>query len=293
MRLLSTPRLLVLTTVLASLWLATPAQLGSAAPLCGGTVLPKAGGGVWQCTLDDEFDGTTLNRNLWVPIVTAESGFHSGPECLIDSPNNVSVGGGVLTLTVRKEAAPFTCQDADSGPFETQYTSEQVATYGTFAQAYGRFEIRAKVPNTPIPGIQESFWLWPNDQGKYGPWPLSGEIDIAEMFSRWNQLVVPYIHYNNYQDPNVTTYNCVISDVGEFHNYAVEWTTDTLTIIYDGQTCLVDKWDPMSPQVKPQPFDQPFIIALTQLLGVEPNPFDPATTPLPASTQVDYVRVWK
>jgi hypothetical protein len=49
----------------------------------------------------------------------------------------------------------------------------------------------------------------------------------------------------------------------------------------------------MAPQTKPQPFDQPFIIALTQLLGVSNNAFDPAKTPLPASTQVDYVRVWK
>jgi beta-glucanase (GH16 family) len=260
-------------------------------PVC--LPMPKATGGLWQCTLDEEFDGTTLNRNLWVPITTAASGFHSGPECLVDTPDNLSVGDGALTLTVRKEAAPFTCQDADSGPFTTQYTSEQIATYGTFAQAYGRFEIRARVPNTPIPGIQESFWLWPNDQAKYGPWPQSGEIDIAEMFSRWNDHAFPYIHYNNYQDYNVTTYNCAIADLGQYHTYALEWTPDTLTIIYDGQTCLVDNWNPLSPQVKPQPFDQPFIIALTQLLGVEPNPFDPATTPLPASTQVDYVRVWK
>ena len=41
------------------------------------------------------------------------------------------------------------------------------------------------------------------------------------------------------------------------------------------------------------PFDQPFFVALTQALGVDTNVFNPATTPLPATTQVDYVRVWK
>jgi hypothetical protein len=43
----------------------------------------------------------------------------------------------------------------------------------------------------------------------------------------------------------------------------------------------------------PAPFDQPFFILLTQALGVGTNQFDPATTPLPATTSVDYVRVWK
>ena len=227
-----------------------------------------------------------------MPITTAASGFHSGPECFVDSPNNTSVANGVLTLTVRKEATPFTCA-SPSGAYTTQYTSEQVATYGTFAQAYGRFEVRAKVPNTPIPGLQESFWLWPQNQVKYGAWPLSGEIDIAEMYSWVNDRAIPFVHYNNYLDPNVTNNYCMIADLGQFHTYAVEWTPQSLTIIYDGQTCLVDNWNPMAPQVKPAPFDQPFIVALTQLLGVQNNAFDPTTTPLPASTQVDYVRVWK
>jgi hypothetical protein len=43
----------------------------------------------------------------------------------------------------------------------------------------------------------------------------------------------------------------------------------------------------------PAPFDQPFFIALTQALGVGTNSFNPATTPLPATTSIDYVRVWK
>jgi hypothetical protein len=41
------------------------------------------------------------------------------------------------------------------------------------------------------------------------------------------------------------------------------------------------------------PFDQPFFIALTQALGVGTNALDPSSTPLPATTSIDYVRVWK
>src|SRR5436853_6435333 len=107
-------RRVLLAVVLASLCIAVvapihaapqPTEVAPSSPTC--LAMPKTSGGLWQCTLDEEFDGTTLNRKLWVPITTAESGFHSGPECLIDSPNNVSVADGVLTLTGRKEAAPF------------------------------------------------------------------------------------------------------------------------------------------------------------------------------------------
>ena len=297
-------RLVILAVGIATLCVAVSASLPSPTPTkaaaattgtggpCGNTSLPKATGGSWQCTLDEEFNGTTLNRKLWDPITTAESGFHSGPECFVDSPNNLSVANGVMSLTVRKEAAPFTC-DSPFGDYTTQYTSAQIATFKNFAQAYGRFEVRAKVPNTPIRGLQSSFWLWPDNPVKYGGWPHSGEIDIAETYSWVNDRAIPFVHYNNGFDPNITNNYCMVADLGQFHTYTVEWTKDTLTFIYDGHTCLVDNWKPMPPQLKPQPFDQPFIVALTQLLGVGSNAFDPDKTPLPASTQVDYVRVWK
>jgi hypothetical protein len=57
---------------------------------------------------------------------------------------------------------------------------------------------------------------------------------------------------------------------------------------------LVNSWNPAAPLSKPAPFDQPFIIALTQSLGVATTANQPdAATPLPATMQVDYVRVWK
>jgi hypothetical protein len=40
-----------------------------------------------------------------------------------------------------------------------------------------------------------------------------------------------------------------------------------------------------------QPFDRPFMINLAQTLGVQANKPTRAT-PLPATTVIDYVRVW-
>jgi beta-glucanase (GH16 family) len=262
-------------------------------PTCGGVSIAKASGGNWQCTFDDEFSSNTLDTTKWTIQQTSNSGYHSGKECFTASPNNVSIANGVLSLTARKEAAQFYCASPLIG-YLTSYTSGMVSTKGKFSQAYGRFEVRAKLPPATIKGLQESFWLWPDNSTKYGLlWPQSGEIDIAEVYSQYADRAIPYIHYTaGAVDPNVTNNYCLISDISQFHSYVVEWTPNTITVIYDGTTCLVDSWTPGFIK-KPAPFDQPFFVNLTQALGITTNAFDPTTTPLPATTQVDYVRVWK
>jgi beta-glucanase (GH16 family) len=221
------------------------------------------------------------------------TGSGAGTACYVNSPNNVSVSGGYLNLTVRQEAAPFTCQD---GPysFTTNYTSGMVTTSGLFSQAYGMFEVRAKLPASAIQGLQETFWLWPNNSSKYGAaWPDSGEIDFAEFYSQFPALDIPYIHYNAAgNDPNVTAYNCAITP-GAFSTFGLQWSPGSLTVLDNGQTCLVDHTNPASPLTGGEPFDQPFFIALTQALGMNTDAFVPGTTPLPATTQVDWVRAWQ
>jgi beta-glucanase (GH16 family) len=165
---------------------------------------------------------------------------------------------------------------------------------GRFSQAYGRFEVRARITDADVKGLQSSLWLWPVDANRYGMYPASGEIDIAEMFSAYPDHAIPFSHYSpGATDPNITSYSCTISNLDAFHTYALVWTPSSLRILYDGRTCLIDQWTPAAPLAQPQPFDQPFFIALTQALGIGDNAFDPSTTPLPATTQVDYVRVWK
>jgi beta-glucanase (GH16 family) len=264
----------------------------------------KPGGGAWTCTFDDEFDATTgdasaLNTSWWTPQVTATSAYTTGPSgseaCYVNSPNNISVSGGALHLTARREAAPFACASV-----RTQYTSGMVSTYTGFHQAYGRFEVRALLPRTTANGLQETLWLWPVDDTKYGAWPASGELDFSEFYSQYASLDVPYVHYD--YDPStvntathtntVTATNCAIS-VSEYNDYAVVWTPGSFAITVNGKTCLLDNYRADGGLTGAEPFDQPFFVALTQALGVGTNAFNPATTPLPATTSVDYVRVWK
>lgn len=267
-------------------------QVQTAPPSCGATIY-KSAGTPWTCTFADEFSGSSLDTSKWIAQQTATSGYTSGlTACFVNSPGNIAVSGGTLRLTARKESSSFTCKNP-AGDFATRYTSGMVSTYGRFSQAYGRFEFRAMMPASTIAGLQEALWLWPVDPFRYGAWPGSGELDVAEAYSQYPNLAVPYVHYNAAgYDPNVTNTSCRIANTATFHTYALEWTTSTMKFIYDGKTCLIDSWNPQS-LVKPQPFDQPFIVALTQALGVGTNAFDPAKTQLPATTSVDYVHVWK
>jgi beta-glucanase (GH16 family) len=261
---------------------------------CGGfTTLPRAGGGTWRCSFDDEFVGTTLDRTKWSPQTTAYTGFSSGgQDCFMDTPDNVHVASGNLVLTTRKEDTAFRCAVNDFTAFETQVTSGMVSTSDRFSQTYGRFEARMRVTGAKQRGLQEAFWLWPVDATTPGPFPWAGEIDVAEIYHSNPDRAIPYIHYSNSSDTNVTNNFCMIDDISKFHTYVVEWTSVSIKIIYDGVTCLEDKWEPVWPQSGRQPFDAPFLVALTQGLGQGANSYQ-STTPLPASTEVDYVRVYK
>lgn len=253
--------------------------------------LPKAGGGTWQCAFSDEFDGTELDRTAWTPHQTALGGHDGGFECYVDDPDNVAVRDGALHLTVRAEAQKVPC--GATGP--RSYTSGMVTLLPSgdrgFAQTYGRYEIRARVTGAKVKGLQESFWMYPVTPRWWFPW--SGEIDIAEIYHRFPDRAVPYVHYSNTSDPNRTNNSCLIDDIAEFHSYVLEWTPQTIRILYDGEVCIDDPWKPWFPQMGRQPFDAPFFLVLTQALGVGTNAFDPAVTPLPASTVVDHVRIWR
>ena len=114
------------------------------------------------------------------------------------------------------------------------------------------------------------------------------------MYSQWSDRAIPYIHYGQKVDSRnpVTNNNCLIKDTSNFHTYTVEWTASELNIAYDGVTCVSHKINWLQTLLGAAPFDKPFIIALTQGLGLGGNALT-SSTPTTGTTQVDYVRVWK
>lgn len=259
------------------------------APTCGDEAPVKADGRPWQCTFDEEFDGSRLDRSRWTVQTTASYGFHSGQECMVDDSDNISVSDGHLNLTVRDAGAPFVC-NSPKGNYDTRYTGASVYT-AAFAQEYGRFEVRAKFPQSHgRAGVQSSLWLFPRQMtvaGLLAAGPT--EIDIAESYSLHPDIVVPTVHGVTIESLMLTSY-CTVPDWGAgFHTYAVEWTPGMATFIYDGVACMKVATPPALPSSARSP--NPFVIALSQALGIGANRNVP-DTPLPATEQIDYVRAW-
>jgi beta-glucanase (GH16 family) len=260
------------------------------APNCGTKVF-KPTGVPWRCTFADDFSGTALDAAKWQPLTTANSNLRGGTDCWVDNNKNISVGDGNLRLTSRREDSSFTCTAANGTSFDTEVSSGSVTTFGRFSQTYGRWDIRARFPNVTLPGSQGALWLTPY-KNTYGAWPLSGEIDIAEFYSLYPDRVVPYIHYKlSSPDSTVTNTRCFVADPWNFHIYSLVWSSGRLVISIDGATCVDHKIHAEPPLSGSQPFDKPFVVNLTQTMGMGNNaPIE--GTPLPLTTEVDYVRVW-
>jgi len=110
---------------------------------------------------------------------------------------------------------------------------------------------------------------------------------------------VPVVHYPGSQDdPDATNDYCTIAGAqtaGQFNTYALLWTPTTITAYFNGVPCITDTYGSYvtSPDTSPEPFNQPFFMSFTAALGIGTNAFQPGTTPLPATTQIDYMRVWQ
>ena len=269
-----------------------------------GPKIHRPGGRAWRCTFADNFDGSSLDGDKWLELASYWSGLGGPDDCYFDDGHNVRVANGRLRLITRRLPQPRACAQAEGG--KASYTGVMINTVHRFSQERGRFEFRARFPQTKLadqarPGIQGSLWMWPVDDRKYGPWPLSGEIDIAEFYSAFPDRIIPFLHYDMEtrkdplaafaKPPQETNNHCLIAAPdGDFHTYTLEWSKQIMHIYYDGITCMKTPW--LAKQGGRAPFDQPFILAI----GFGTGKFDNAVTkdtPMPAHLDVDYVRVWQ
>ncbi|MFL6089734.1 MAG: family 16 glycosylhydrolase [Aeromicrobium sp.] len=260
---------------------------------CGGVLTWRGDSALWRCVLSDEFDGSHLDLTRWTVVTTDETGFSSGIPpayaCYVYDPRTVSVAGGYLQLSVLKLDDPIDCGGPAAQP--TKYLGGAVSTKYRLAQTNGRYEIRARFPVDQRSGLQSSLMLVP-DHPEYDL--RSGEIDIAEYFSKWANRVIPFVRYDHPQDdPTATNDNCTVEHLDQFHRYTAEWTSKQIDIWVDGRPCLSTPWDKGTDLKHPAPFDQPFVLTMFEALGVSKAAYDLDDAPnLPATMQIDYVHVW-
>ena len=246
-----------------------------------GTRPTKADGSLWACSFVDNFSGSTLDRTKWLPQVNFPTGVAGARACMVDDGTTVTVANGALNLGIRKLATPMTCKSA-SATVEAQYASGMVTTYHLFSQQYGRVEARIKNTATTSPGLQETFWLWPDDRVNTAAPPATGEIDVTETYSQYPTLSVPFLHGNALGA--YTAYGCYVQR-GVWNTYTLTWTASRLEIFVNGKSCLVNTSGDTA-------FQKSYIFAFTEALGVDGNAYD-GRAPVPATMSIDYIRAWK
>ena len=179
----------------------------------------------WQLVWSDEFSGSQIDTKKWNFEVDCAGGGNQEKQCYTDSEENAYVADGLLNI-VAKPAA-----DDAAKP----YTSARVNSKGKGDFKYGRFEIRAQMPQGQ--GAWAALWMMPTDS-VYGGWPNSGEIDIVEAVNLRADTAdgTPEAHIHGTLHYGSVDANAMHSETGKsfllpggsnpadrFHTYAVEW----------------------------------------------------------------------
>lgn len=238
--------------------------------------------GEWTQTLNEEFDGTTIDLHRW--------NIYSGnwwDKRMHFSKDQVLVNSGMLTLRLEKK--PGHHNDDPKGAY-TDYAAGQPDTFGKWTQRYGYFEIRQKQPKAKCcwPG----FWMMP-DRGAGHPNRGSTadggmEFDITESQSSWGiHRFNVACHWDNYGKEHKaigTSSNYVQADKDGFITVGMLWLPGS--VVFYGNGKEIARWD--SPRVCNQ---QMHLILQNEIGGWDNEEIDDAQ--LPADYVVDYIRVWQ
>lgn len=179
-------------------------------------------GGVWRTRMAFG-DGTQISQNEAMALVDRSfKGLGLDPFSLAD-------GALRITGTWRPDL-----KDQLNGK---EFASGAITTGPSFAQTYGYFEARMKLPDWQ--GGFPAFWMLPTD----GSWPP--EIDIMEQLGRQADR----IHQMG---------NAVQVDTTAWHTYGLEWTAERLAWFVDGQ---------MTFETPNKGFHKPMYLLLNYALG--------------------------
>jgi beta-glucanase (GH16 family) len=239
--------------------------LFASANVFGGPV-ERAG---WKLTFDDEFDGTNLDLGKWNP--NDPWGKERNKELQAYVKDAFEVKDGILRIKAEKREALYDGK-------QRQFTSGMMSTLGKFAQQYGRFEIRCRVPAGK--GMWPAFWLLPVTK----QWPP--EIDVLEILGHEPNKLYMTAHFRDAERKHKSsggTFRGPDFSV-DFNEYAVEWSPEKITWFVDG----VER----SHSTQTVPHEKFYVLVNLAVGGDWPGAPDEKTR-FPAAFEVDYVRVYE
>lgn len=282
------------------------------------SVPPPAPAARWQLVWSDEFDGAALDNARWNTLEDCWGGGNNERQCYTARSDNIALENGVLVITAREESftgnawpAQWAASQPDPAAQVTrQFTSGKLTTQGKAAWTYGRFEMRARLPQGQ--GTWPAFWMMP-EEASYGAWPLSGEIDIMEAVNLGvicqtcepggENSVLGTLHFGALPPGNIyrnreTSFPGALDD--GFHVYGVIWEQGRFTWTIDGVafgTMVASEWWTQASNAANAPFDRPFHLILNLAIGgnwPEGTANNGVSTEgFPRKMEIDWVRVWQ
>jgi beta-glucanase (GH16 family) len=287
-------------------------MLSSAAP----ATTPAEQG--WTLVWSDEFDGNKIDRVKWGFDVDCWGGGNEEHQCYTKSARNAAIEDGKLVITARNErvvgpALPDHLRRSSPMPDAEavrDMSSARVNTRGKAAWRYGRFEIRANLPQGQ--GTWPAIWMLPQ-KDRYGSWAASGEIDILEAVNLGvpcvsclggrESTILGTLHFGGKSPTNLQKGEEVpFPDVldGGFHTYAIEWYPDRIIWQVDGRIFAqrqMNEWSTTGSSNPGAPFDQPFYLILNLAIGgklAEGRGLGGVRLDgYPKRMEIDWVRVWQ
>jgi beta-glucanase (GH16 family) len=191
----------------------------------------------------------------------------------------------------------YTCTSASpTGPGGPCYaTSARLLTAGKQEFTYGRMEARLQIPKGQ--GIWPAFWMLGNDIFTTAPWPQSGEIDIMENIGKVGEQSKVYgtIHGPGYSGGSGIGRSYDVSPTilaDDFHTFRVDWEPTQVRWYLDGYNYFTATSSMVVP-TNTWVFDHPFFFILNIAVGGGWPGNPDATTMLPQTMKVDYVRVYQ
>lgn len=216
--------------------------------------------GNWVLTFADEFDGAELDLAKWSP-------HEPGGQARDAHPEAITIGGGQLHLTARRTG--------------TGYIPGIVTTFGTFAQRYGRFEIRCRVPAGR--GLRAIVSLRPV---ALAPLPTIGLLEVSgaapstiSFGNDWGTEQTRRSFGDSFPAPDFSA---------GFHTIAIEWDENKILWQIDGK----DKFQSLDGVPR-----QSMFLSLELAVGGGAGSLAARTpddsTHFPASFDIDYIRVYQ
>lgn len=240
----------------------------------------------WSLEWQDNFNGNSIDKSKW-NFVTGGGGFGNNElETYTNQPQNARVEDGHLVIQAHKDA-------------NGNYTSAKLTTQNKGDWTYGRYVIRAKLPQGQ--GMWPAIWMMPSDYNLYTGWPACGEIDIMELLGNDPSTVYGTLHYGlpwthtgtSYTLPNNASFS------NSYHTFTLDWEPGEMRWYVDG--VLYQKqnnWfsqdaNAAAPFTYPAPFDRNFYLQLNLAVGGNWPGNPDSTTKFPQQMDVDYVKVYK